>query len=861
MLSNADTTVTGPYARAARIYRAAGWHGVLPVGRRAGEKWPPPGGFTGHGNPDPSGADIEAWIETHGDRNVGLRAPVGVLGLDVDAYEKDGKLKNGAAALAELEARWGALPATWVSSARPAPSGIRWFRVPELLDGRPINWPGEAAKGIELIQRGHRYAVAWPSTNPEADGAEYRWADQGARPVGFPWDGVTVPRPDQLTDLPETWVRGLALQYERTDKPDVSTAAAAAWWDLLRPAAAEQPMCARVASTLAEAQAGLLRGESGRHELARDAARTLAAYGGEGHVGAAEALLGLGADFDTATQGRASATGEWTRLLAGAVALAMADNARPRELCTCVVPALSIAPPPPSLAVDPGTGQVVVPAPKPDEPIEATTLTDSRIAQLICDEFLHGSHCWAPGLGWLAWTGQRWRECSEESVIEEVRKWLAVYVAGQVANVFVRADKESFRLLIGLESAYRLAAITRLCRGVLHVEASAFDTAAHLLNTPTGVVDLRTGELLPHDPAMRLTKITGTGYVPGAVHEDWATALSAVREDVAAWLRVRFGQSIIGEMTPDDVMLILQGGGENGKSTILNAIKQAVGAYGVYISDRVLLADPNAHPTEMMDFRGARFALTEELPDEARLNVARMKMVVGTPTIKARYMRQDSITFDAIHSFFLSTNPVPIVTETDHGTWRRLALVRFPFRYRKPHEPLEGPNDRHGDVGLRERLASGERQREAVLAWLVAGAVDWYAHGMPALPASVEADTAEWRANSDPIEGFWRERLRPDPASFITTEDMITAFNDYLKSVGQRGEWSQRRFNGTFAEHSTTRKYRVEFLQARVKEGQVRSYRPLNVPAPQPWVPVTPRVGTKLRAWWGVRFVHGTEFD
>lgn len=856
MLTSGDSTVTGPFARAARLYRAAGWHGVLPLGNGPGKKYPPPNGFTGHGNPDPSGADIEAWAETHGARNIGLRAPAGVIGLDVDAYVKDGKMRGGGEALAQLEAQWGPLPATWVSSARPAPSGIRWFRVPTELDGRSINWPGEAAKGIEIIQHGHRYAVVWPSTNPDADGAAYGWHIQSPTGAWIPNRGGDVPRPSAFSDLPDAWVRGLALSYERTEKTGVGASAMAAWWDMLRPATVAEPMCPRVATALATAQAGLLRAESARHELTRDAARTLAAYGGEGHVGAAEALLGLGADFDAATKGRASSTGEWGRLLAGAVDLAMADNPAPRQLCACS-PTSLLAPPPPMLPTDPVTGLAVVPAPKPDEPLQANALTDSRIAQLISDEMLHGSHCWAPGLGWQRWDGIRWRACSEESVIEDVRLWLAKYVESQVANVFVRADKEAFRLLLGLESAYRLAAITRLCRGVLHVDADAFDSHPHLLNTPSGVVDLRDETVSGHDPALRFTKVAGTAYVAGAVHADWATALEAVRPDVADWLQVRFGQAVTGHMTPDDVLLILQGGGENGKSTILNAIKAAVGAYGTYISDRVLLADPGAHPTEMMDFRGARFALTEELPDEARLNVKRLKDVIGTPTIKARYMRQDSVEFPATHSFFVSTNPIPLVTDTDHGTWRRLALVRFPYRYRKPHETLDGPQDRRGDPGLRDRLQDGERQREAVLAWLVAGAARWYREGMPAQPESVLSDTQDWRANSDPIEGFWKERLRPDPDAYVTATDMLAEFNAYLSAM-KHHEWSARKFLPVFAEHSTTRRRMVIYKVDRPKD-RVRSYRLSNGITPQS--PFLPPVTGTIRAWWGVRFVRADEVE
>ncbi|HYD28903.1 phage/plasmid primase, P4 family [Brevundimonas sp.] len=856
MLTSGDSTVTGPYARAARLYRAAGWLGVLPVGAKAGEKWPPPRGFTGHGNPDPSAADVEAYIETHGERNIGLRAPEGVLGLDVDAYEKGGQVKAGAAALAELEAKYGPLPPTWVSSARPAPSGIRWFRVPTELDGRPINWPGEAAKGIELIQHGHRYAVVWPSTNPEADGAEYAWRYQHGAELGdacpYPPDPGTFPI------LPEAWVRGLALSYERTEKSDLAHGDMAAWWEKLR----DEAPCPRVADALQRAVGELRVGRAGRHETARDAARTIAAYGGEGHAGAPGALLELGAVFVdvTAAPGRDS-EGEWLRLLTGAVSLAAADNVVPRTLCACSVPSL-LAPPPPNLPTAPD-GQVMVAPPKVDERIAEAELTDSAIAQLLCDELLYASHCWAPGLGWLAWTGQRWRETSEESVIEVVRLWLARYAAKQLENVFA-VDREVSKAINGLNSAYRIGAITRLCRGVLHVEAEAFDAHPDLLNTQSGIVDLRTGQQRAHDPAMRFTKITDVGYVAGADHPDWRAALTAVAPDVAEWLAVRFGQAITGHMTSDDKLLLLRGGGENGKSTVLNAVKSCLGSYGVFVSDKVLLADPKAHSTEMTVLLGARFALAEELPDDGHLNVKRLKDVIGTPEMTARKIRQDSITWQSTHSLFVSTNYLPKVTETDHGTWRRLVLVQFPFKFVSPQDATGAEHERPGDPTLRDRMKEGERQREAVLAWLVAGAMRWYAaeRRMPPLPATVAADTLQWREDSDMIIRFWRECLTADPSSYITGTDMHAEFNAWAEASGHK-PMSIQTFKTKFEQHDETVSHRVTFALRRVREGEQRSFRPRSLLMPAFGAVASQStaeaaVGKMQRAWWGVRFVSGT---
>jgi Bifunctional DNA primase/polymerase, N-terminal len=149
------------YAAALPLYLAAGWRGVLPV--PPGSKGPPPTGFTGVNALDPTEADLARWVNDCKDWNLALRLPPDVLGIDVDAYEG----KPGATTLEQLELRLGVLPATVVSSARPAPSGIRFFRVPT---GRAWRSPGP---GIDLIHHGHRYAVVWPSIHPS--GAEYVW--------------------------------------------------------------------------------------------------------------------------------------------------------------------------------------------------------------------------------------------------------------------------------------------------------------------------------------------------------------------------------------------------------------------------------------------------------------------------------------------------------------------------------------------------------------------------------------------------------------------------------------------------------------------------------------------------------------
>ena len=291
-------------------------------------------------------------------------------------------------------------------------------------------------------------------------------------------------------------------------------------------------------------------------------------------------------------------------------------------------------------------------------------------------------------------------------------------------------------------------------------------------------------------------------------------ALEAVPEDVRDWLHLRLGQAITGHRTSDDVLPILQGGGSNGKTTITGAIFKALGDHAVLIPERSLLVNRGDHPTEMMPFKGARFALIEETPEARHLNVKRLKDVVGTPTMTARRVFHDNETWDTTHSLFITTNYRPRVDEVDHGTWRRLALVSFPYRF-VPADEVAGPLDRAGADGLRERLHSGRNgEHEAVLAWLVEGAKWWYAHdqSIPPPPQRVRDDTFEWRQEADVILNFCTDELVFEADWHVMSRDLYVRFAEWMVERGHQKP-SDQTFTARFQNHSIVAAARVERRQ------------------------------------------------
>jgi P4 family phage/plasmid primase-like protien len=443
-------------------------------------------------------------------------------------------------------------------------------------------------------------------------------------------------------------------------------------------------------------------------------------------------------------------------------------------------------------------------------------LLDAWIVDRIASSRLAGRYLWARGLGWMEWDGKRWVPVDTSIVVDDVRRYVQWLHASAAA---AGADSDLLKRVAGLGTKARLAGLVELCRGVAGIRAdvSEFDAHPDLLNCANGIVDLRTGLLCEHDPELRLTKITSVEYVVGAEHADWKAALEAVPSDVREWWQLRIGQAATGHMTPDDLLVVQVGGGENGKTTVMSAIRGALGEYYLLVSHRALLGTSDSVPTELMDFRGARLALLEETPEERRLAVTKLKSLVGTPEITARRMRQDPVTFPASHSLFISTNYLPVVAETDHGTWRRLACLRFPYRWLKPSETPVGEMDRPGDPNLRARLVAGESgQHEAILTWIVAGAVTWYQHQkiMPALPSRVESSTREWRASSDLVLAYVDERLEFDPGYHIMTRELTDDLNEWLVSRGHR-VWSAELIGSRFGDHSEVAAHHVERIKTR----------------------------------------------
>jgi len=232
------TEIRHPYHAAASEYFKRGWTDPIPMkGNPGKKKLPGVAGFTGYDGKPVGFQQLTEWAQGYlGERNIGLRLPAHVVGIDVDDYEG----KHGGASWARACAELGEPPATYstTSRGRGQPARIRLYRLP--VGKTPYRGVEKAfntqfGEDVEIIHRGWRHVMVYPSVH-EGTGRRYEWYG----PDGSLMERA-APALSELPELPEAWVRYLTEQSQRSASDDdlFDDAAGSAGWT---PATAEAAM-------------------------------------------------------------------------------------------------------------------------------------------------------------------------------------------------------------------------------------------------------------------------------------------------------------------------------------------------------------------------------------------------------------------------------------------------------------------------------------------------------------------------------------------------------------------------------------------------------------------------------------------
>lgn len=804
-----------PFRKFAKRYLEQGW---LPIPLPAGKKSPPPTGYTG-GQPDVRLVDrkkVKEWLENADERsNVGFRAPSGVLGVDVDDYaakEPGGKTKTGGDSLGALVEKLGALPDTWVSTARAdGVSGIRWFRVPE-----DLVWPGKLGVDIESVWHRYRYAVAPPSVHPSLK-EPYLWYAPGE-----PLDGNgsaqfdAVPNVDDLPELPGEWITELTTGATWSAKPydESATRADLRAWIADRP---DGEMCSSMRSATNAAVAEI-DGAGSAHEAVNLKLHHVLRLASEGHCGVSNAISDIKDAFivevtDKARPGTARGAEEAkreffrsrdgaVRLIMGQVAIEKQDAAEsgfdfelPDE-CGCYTP---------EIGKDWGEAK---------DP-NSYGYTELDNAYLIRD--LHADNLrWLPKEGksgeWVIWdyeAGAWYRSGSKlgpsvgrlAQVMAEERAKAAKHAlsfaikeaekdAQQMgasdsataksvkADADVKKAMDAFNWAVKCKSqATKVASINQMkdLPG-LTGDISDWDADPYLMQFPNGVLDL-------HDPqAIRaiaredfVLRRMHFEYIDGALNSEWEDYLESSIPDakVRDYLHRLAGYTLLGRNTEKKGVFLI-GESNSGKSVMNDVLRKVFGTYGHTFDLTLLKSKREAGPrSDLLNAVPARFLAANESSEKGSIHADEFKRLTGGDEIAAtaKYSNEE---INATPSFtpWISTNEVPRI-KIDKAIKNRIEPIIFPNEF-KPKTYPEGSFSDH-------LLAVGGI---AITAWLVDGLRKFNRRGLSGRPTSIDDASEAFALDAAGHLGeFVQECIELcDPSEFALTEDVSIAYETWCSS-------------------------------------------------------------------------------
>lgn len=373
------------------------------------------------------------------------------------------------------------------------------------------------------------------------------------------------------------------------------------------------------------------------------------------------------------------------------------------------------------------------------------------------------------------WTGLAWR-CDHE---QQILNWIDIAMRAR-RNFTLKAlkkhpDLKNYnKLKSHAQKCCNQRDIMAVYEGIkihLPCKDSKFDKNPHLLNVLNGTIDLRTGKLSNHNRNNFITMLIPIMYDTDVDSKLFKQFLKDTfgSQDYIKYMQRLSGYWLTGE-TSEQEAYFAYGFGANGKSTYLSLVRYVMNDYAIVIPANVLtrVDKPGRASPEIAQLPHKRLVCCSELNCTDSLNEGKIKIMSSGETLSTRQLYGKSFTFNPEFKFIIDTNYLPEIKGTDHGIWRRIKILPFPFTVPKSK--------------LNKNLFNDLKfSAKEVLAWMVEGAVDYYKHGLSSIDI-VDKATKQYRRSQDTLGSFIDACVKKSEGSEVRARALYKAYVDFCSN-------------------------------------------------------------------------------
>lgn len=406
-------------------------------------------------------------------------------------------------------------------------------------------------------------------------------------------------------------------------------------------------------------------------------------------------------------------------------------------------------------------------------------MTDTGNAQRFCDKFLGNVKYSFVNKKWYYWSGKVWTQ----DITGEIKKLADTIVEDIKKEAFLEKDPDM------QESKLKWANKTASSRGkeamikeaqhlqgipVLPEEMDAF---TDYLNCQNGIVNLRNGELIPHDSTFLMSRISYCEYdnTSKKKPELWLKFLSDVTngdKELQDYLQKCIGYSLSGSIR-EQCAFFLYGIGNNGKSTFIDTVRDLLGNYSSNVQPETIMLKRDSGSganSDIARLKSTRFVTSEEPTEGVRLNEGLVKQLTGGGKVTCRFLYGDEFEYEPEFKIWIATNHKPVIRGTDVGIWRRIRLI--PFEINIPAEKV--------DKNLKWKL---RKELPQILKWAVDGCIKWQKEGLT-LPTCVQSATQAYKAEMDMLAAFCEScvMIDYDTGESVAATDLFSVYSSWASS-------------------------------------------------------------------------------
>ncbi|MEM3857510.1 MAG: phage/plasmid primase, P4 family, partial [Thermoprotei archaeon] len=300
----------------------------------------------------------------------------------------------------------------------------------------------------------------------------------------------------------------------------------------------------------------------------------------------------------------------------------------------------------------------------------------------------------------------------------------------------------------------------------------AKEPPSRYINVANGVIDLETGDLLPHSPDYFFTSSINVEYKPTAQCPRFMNFLSQILD--AQWIdtiQEMLGYILLRENSARRAFMFIGSGG-NGKSLLLNIISEWLGQSNVSNIPLQSLEWDRFAPAQLV---GKHLNVFADLPQTPLSKSEIFRSLTGGDALTAEQKFKDGFSFKPYAKLVFSTNrPPPVKDQEVDAFFDRWLLIYFERTFKD-------------DPVARQKIfdeCTTPEEKSGILNWALDGLKRLLASGHFSNEKESKERREEWMREANPAYDFLFDTIVKDPRGTISKQELWQRYIGYCEAQG-----------------------------------------------------------------------------